>query len=554
MKFKTNGNRLLAYRLALSTILLAAIFPPPRAIACTSILVTRGASVDGSVLITYACDDAGMYGKLQFIPAADHKAGDTIAIAPEHTGDKRPAGKIAQVPHTFKVVGWMNEHQLAIGETTFGGRHELKNPSGLISYPLLMQLALERCRTAREAIHAMAKIVDEYGYNDTGESFSIGDTQEAWLMEMVPTGPGGKGAIWAAVRVPDGQVCCHANTARIGEVVHNDPDNCLYSENVESYAVQHGWYDPKSGKPFSFRDAYCPATPISKRTCDTRVWSVLRRVAPSKHLSPDYHRGKPGAEPYPLWLPPDAKLAATDVMSLMRDHYEGTEYDMTQGIDAGPYGLPRRWRPLTWKVDGVEYAWERPIATQQSAYTYVSQSRAWLPNAVGGLTWFGLDDAYTSCYMPIYCGIDAAPKCLLEGTNEKFSWDSAWWIFNLVANTTYTKYSQIMPEVRACQKDIEWNFFAMQGPVEKTAAELAASSPNLMTRFLTDYSCMHAKQTVGRWKELAEHLLTKYNDGYVRDINGKYPDVGYPEAWLRRVVRERPEQFKLPADKPVEKH
>ena len=526
---------------------------PVSTYACTSVMVTRGASADRSVLITYACDDAGMFGKLQFIPAADHKPGEMIDIGPEEPGDKRRIGKIAQVPHTFRVVEWMNEYQLAIGETTFGGRHELADPQGLLSYPTLMRLALQRCHTAREAIQTMGKLVAEYGFNDFGESFSIGDKNEVWLMEMVPCGPGGKGAIWAAVRIPDGQVSCTANTARIGEIVCNDPDNFLYSENVESYAVQHGWYDPKSGQPFRFRDAYCPATPLSKRVCDTRVWSVLRRVAPSKHLSPDYHRGKPNTEPYPLSLPPDKKLTTADVMALMRDHYEGTDYDMTQGLEAGPFGVPRRWRPLTWKVDGVAYAWERPISTQQSAYTYVSQSRAWLPDAVGGLTWFGLDDSYTSCYMPIYCGIDFPPKCLMVGSAKKFSWDAPWWLANLVSNTAYTKYSYVMPEVRACQKEIESNFMALQPAVEKTAVGLYENSPNLATRYLTDYTTMHVDQTVGRWKELAEHLLTKYNDGYVRNAEGKSTEVSYPEPWLRRVLRERPEQFKLPEEKPAEK-
>ena len=248
-------------------------------------------------------------------------------------------------------------------------------------------------------------------------------------------------------------------------------------------------------------------------------------------------------------LPPDAKLSAADVFALMRDHYEGTEFDMTQGVDAGPYGLPRRWRPLVWKVDGVEYGWERPIATQQAAFTFVSQSRAWLPDPVGGLFWYGVDDPYTSCYIPLYCGIDALPKSYTGGSNSKFSWDSAWWVFNFVSNYSYLKWSQMIPEIRACQKDIESNFLALQPAVEKTAVELLKTSPNLAVRYLTDYSVMHGEQTVGRWRELAEHLITKYNDGYVRDIHGKYPEVGYPEPWLRRVLRERPEQFKIPQEK-----
>ena len=232
----------------------------------------------------------------------------------------------------------------------------------------------------------------------------------------------------------------------------------------------------------------------------------------------------------------------------MRDHFEGTEFDMTQGVDAGPYGLPQRWRPLVWKVDGVDYVWERPISTQQAAFTFVSQSRAWLPDPVGGIYWYGVDDSYTSCYVPIYCGIDALPKSYMGGSSGKFSWDSAWWVFNFVSNYAYLKWSYMIPEIQACQKDIESNFLALQPAVEKTAVELLKTNPNLAMRYLTDYSVMHGEQTVGRWRELAEHLITKYNDGYVRDIHGKYPEVGYPEAWLRRVLKERPEQFKVPVE------
>ncbi len=538
--------------LALCGWALLTIGPLPAA-ACTSIIVTRGASADGSVMITYSCDLAGLYAPLTLIPAADHTPGETTAIGPRGPGDKRPPGKIPQVAHTYKVLGFMNEHQLAVSETTFGGRKELHNPQGLLDCEPLMIFALQRARTAREAIQVMTRLVAEHGYGDEGESFSIADTQEAWILEMVGTGPGGNGAAWVAVLIPDGQVSCHANSSRIGEFPRHDPANCLYSENVESLSRSKGWYDPKSGQAFRFCDAYAPATPLSRRICDTRVWSILRRAAPSQHLSPDYTRSKPGSKPYPLSLAPDAKLSAADVFALMRDHYEGTAFDMTQGIDAGPYGLPRRTRPLEWKVDGVEYAWERPIATQQAAFTFVSQSRSWLPDPVGGIYWYGVDDAYTSCYVPLYCGIEALPKGFSGGSNGKCSWDSAWWVFNFVSNYAYLKWSRMIPEIQACQKDIESNFLALQPAVEKTAVELLKTSPKLAARYLTDYSVMHAEQTLGRWRELAEHLMTKYNDGYIRDSRGRYAEPGYPEAWLRRVLRERPEQFKVPVEKTREK-
>ncbi len=445
--------------------------------ACSTILVTRGASADGAVIIAYACDLAGQYNELPIIPAADHKPGEMIDIPPRTPDDKRPPGKIPQVRHTYKTLGFMNEHQLAIGETTFGGREELHNPMGLVDSEPLMIFALQRARTAREAIKVITELAEKYGFGDEGESFSIGDTQEAWILEMVGTGPGGHGAVWAAVRVPDGQVSCTANTARIGEITRDDPDNCLYSANVQSFAESYGWYDPKSGRPFRFCDVYFPKTPIQRRVGDTRLWSILRRVAPSKHLSPDYHRGKPEAAPYPLWLPPDAKLSVAGVFALMRDHFEGTEFDMTQGIEAGPYGLPYRWRPLAWKVDGVDYVWERPMLTQQTAFSFVAQLRLWLPDAIGGVYWYGVDDTYTNCYMPFYCCVDSVPNCIITGSNRKFTMDSAWWTFNLVSNYAYLKWSMMIPEIQACQKDLESNFLALQPAVEKTALEAQQDQP-----------------------------------------------------------------------------
>ena len=536
----------------LSLALSAAIGAMPAA-GCTCVLVTRGASVDGSVMITYNCDDAGAFATLGVTPAADHKPDEVIVIGPHTPGDK-PRGTIPQVPHTYRVLnGLMNEFQVAMAESTFGGRPECENPQAFMEYHHLMFLGLQRARTAREAIQVMTQLVADYGYESEGESISIADPQEAWILEIVGTGPGGKGGAWAAERIPDGQVSCHANHPRLAEIPRNDPINWLFSDNVESFAVSKGWYDPKSGQPFRFCDAYCPATPFSRRICDSRVWSILRRAAPSLNLSIDYNRSKPGSQPYPVSVVPDKKLAVSDVFGLIRDHYEGTEIDMTKGIDAGPFGLPRRWRPLTFKVDGVDYCWERPISTQQTAFSSVSQSRSWLPDAVGGVLWYGMDDTYTTCYSPFYCSLDKVPPSFAAGTIEKFSWDSAWWVFNMTANYTYTKYSYMVPEVQAVQKDVESNLLALQPAVEKTAVELAGTDTNLAIRYLTDYSVTHAESTVTRWKALAEHLMTKYNDGYIRTDDGKYPDIGYPEEWLRRVLRERPDSFRLPVEKPAEK-
>jgi dipeptidase len=509
--------------------------------ACTNLLVTKGASTDGSVMITYTCDGE-FHPHLGYTIAADYEESDSLAIT-DWEGNVQ--GKVEQVRHTYACVGLMNEHQLAISETTFGGREELHNPDGLLHYWWMMRLALARARTAREAIEVMTELVNEYGYRSTGESFSIADTEEAWILEMIGPGPGGTGAIWVALRVPDGYISCHANKARIGEFPLNDPENCLYSKNVISFAVEKGYYDPDSGEPFRFGEVYCPSTPKNLRYADTRVWSIFRRAAPSLNLSPDYHRAVKGAAPYPLWIKPDEKLSTEDVFALMRDHYEGTDYDMTKGIDAGPYGMPSRWRPMTWMVDSVEYAWERPISTQQTGFSFVSQSRSWLPDPVGGLLWYGVDDTYTTCYVPLYCSIDSIPGSFAIGSLGEFSWESAWWVFNFAANFANLRYSQMVPEILNVQSEIEGKFLALQPVVEKTALELGRKDPKLMKCYLTDYSVSCGESVVRRWRELGEHLITKYNDGYVKDETGEPQEAGYSEEWLRKVIDARPEQFRL---------
>jgi len=509
--------------------------------ACTNIIVSKGATKDGSVIVTYSCDGEFL-PHLRYTPAQDHKPGDFYVV-------RRRDGqevKIPQPPHTYAVVGLMNEYQLAIGETTTTGREELRNPDGALHYWTLMQLALQRAKTAREAIKVMTDLVDKYGYASTAEAFSIADPNEAWLMEMIGTGPGGKGAVWVAMRVPDGYMTCHANMSRIGEFPLDDPENCLYSKNVISFAIEKGYYDPNSGQPFKFNLAYCPPNPEDLRYCATRVWSILRRSAPSLHLSPDFHRGVKGAKPYPLWVKPDKKLSVQDVMALMRDHYEGTEFDMTKGVDAGPFGSPNRWRPIDWKVDSVKYCWERPISTQQTGYSFISQSRSWLPNPIGGVYWYGVDDTYTTCYVPLYCGINDVPQSFTVGDIRHFSWDSAWWVFNFVANYANLKYSYMIKDILKVQKELEDKAFELQPIIEKTAVELAKANPDLLTDYLTNYCISHAENVVKRWRELGEFLLTKYNDGYVKDDKGRPKEVGYPESWLRDVIRLRPEQFKLP--------
>ncbi len=407
----------------ITLIVLSMFFTGGAAFACTNFLITKGASTDGSTMITYAVDSHHLYGELYFWPAADHPEDAMFDVYEWDTQEFR--GKIKQVPHTYSVVGNMNEHQVSIGETTFGGRSELVNREGIVDYGSAMYIALRRAKTAREAIKVIAGLYDDYGYCSSGESFSISDPNEVWIMEMIGKGPGNKGAVWVARRVPDGYICAHANQSRIRQFPLNDSKNCLYAKDVISFAREKGYFNGKD-EDFSFVDAYAPPDYGALRFCEARVWSMFRRAAPSLKLSMDYVKGVEGAEPLPLWIKPDKKLSVHDVMEFMRDYFQGTEWDLSKGIGAGPYGLPYRWRGLTWKVDGVSYCNDRSTSTQQTGMSFVSQSRSWLPDPIGGIHWFGVDDTGSTVYMPMYCGILEVPKPFAVGTGnfESFSWDS----------------------------------------------------------------------------------------------------------------------------------
>jgi len=510
--------------------------------ACTSVIITKGATKDGSAICTYTCDGE-FHPILKYFPEAKHNPNDSINVI-DWSGNIR--GKIAQVSHTYSVVQWMNQHQLAIGETTFGGREELQNPDGLLHYEDLMIFALQRAKTAREAIRIMINLTEEYGYRGEGETFSIVGKKEAWLMEIIGKGPGVKGVIWVAVKVPDGYVTCHANKARIGDFSKYSKDECMYSSDIKSFAIEKRYFDSDSQSTFRFCDVYCPPTPQNKRYSASRVWSIFRRIAPSRKFSTDYHRGIKGANPYPLWIKPDKKLSVGNVMDLMRDHYEGTKFDMTKGIDAGPYSTPNRWRPITWEKDGNEYTWERPISTQQTAYSFISQTRSFMPDEVGGVFWYGVDDTYFTCYIPLYVGINNIPKSYATGDSQKFSWDSAWWVFNFVSNYAHLKYSYMMPEIIKVQSHIENMFLNNQDAIEQTAKLLLEINHDLAIEYLTNYCVANGEQVVEKWKELGEYLMTKYNDGYVKDNSGKVGEMGYPDKWIEKVLKSRPEQFKLP--------
>jgi dipeptidase len=402
--------RLLVVSLTAFVLALLAVRP---ADACTSILVTKGASTDGSTMITYSADAFFLYGELEFFPAATHPPGAIRRIYDCDSGDF--LGEIPEAPATYSVVGYMNEHQLVIGETTFGGRPELVDPTGTIDYGTLMHLTLQRARTAREAIDVMTDLVATHGYRSKGESFSIGDPDEAWILEMIGGGPGSGRALWVARRVPDGYISAHANHARIGEVPLNDPRNTRYHPDLISFAREQGYFEGPD-RDFHFARAYAPADFVDLRACEARVWSVFRRAAPSKPWPADYVLGVEGAAPMPLWIRPDEKLSVADVMALMRDHYEDTPLDPRGGVAAGPHASPYRLRPLVWEFEGARYVNERPISTQQTGFSFVSQSRARYPGPVGGVFWFGVDDTFFTVYVPFYAGVRSIPAAFAPGT------------------------------------------------------------------------------------------------------------------------------------------
>jgi dipeptidase len=541
-------DRLMLWRYLPATAAAALLLTSARtAVPCTSILVAKGAASDGATLLTYAADSHVLYGDLVLRPAGVHIPGATIDIIDWDEGHRR--GEIEQAPRTYAVVGQINEHQVSIGETTFGGREELVDPLATIDYGSLMYLALQRSTSAREAVRVMTELAAKHGFASEGESFSIADPNEAWLLEMVGKGPGGNGALWVAWRVPDGMLTAHANQARIRRFPRNDPKNVLFAKDVVSFARARGWFSGRD-EEFSFADAYAPLTGDALRRCEARVWSVFRRAAPSLMLDTgyfDYILGKPGAKPLPLWIKPDKPLSVRAVMELMRDHFEGTPLDMRHDVGAGPYHLPYRWRPMTFTVDGVEYTHERAISTQQTGFSVVAQARSSLPSPIGGVLWFGVDDTFSTVYVPIYAGVHKAPPSFAPGvaTLHRFSWDSAFWVFNWVSNFAYGRYDEMIRDIQKVQRELEGDFAARQAGVEAAAKELHARSPELARNFLTEYSVAQAERTVSEWRRLGEALLVKYMDGNVKDERGLVLHPPYAEDWHRRIVADKGAALRL---------
>ncbi len=523
------------------------IFVLKPANSCTNVLVSAGASADGSVMISYLADAGGFMDPLYFYPGGEYEAGDSLDIICWHTDSL--LGAIPQVEQTYRVIGNMNEHQVAIGETTFTGREELHGGNGFIDYGAMMYTALQRSTTAREAIEVMTGLVEEHGYYSTGESFSIADKNEVWVMDFIGKGEHGEGAVWVAARVPDGYMAAHANQARIREVDWDDTENWMWSDDVVDFAREMGWFEgPK--EEFSFVDAYNPVTPSSLMLCEGRVWSVFNRAAPSKEFSDDYWRAVKGAEPYPLFIKPDEKITTEKMISFVRDHFHDTPHYTGDRYAAGPYNNPYRWRPLYFSIedDSAEYAWERTISQPQTGFSFISQSRNWLPDPIGGIFWYGVDDTYSNAYMPLYMGMQTAPKSLATGNVVDFDWDSAFWVFNLVANYAYGLYSYIIEDIKKVQEEVESRSHAMTKAVDVAAKSLYEKDEKVMKEYLTEFSVNNAERTVERWRELGYYIFSKYNDRYIRTEDKRRPwpeGVGYPEEFLNRVVEEDPDYYKM---------
>lgn len=525
--------------------------------ACTNFIVTKGASADGSSMLTYTADAGGFMEPLYFHPGGKHNENDSISVYEWDSGWSKYLGKIKQVAQTYRVVGNMNEWQLSIAETTFGGREELVDTTGIMDYGSLIYFTLQRAKTAAEAIQILTSLANEYGYHSSGESISIVDPNEAWILEIIGKGQIEKGIVWVAKKVPDGHVSAHANKARIRHL-SNNKEECLYSHDVVSFAEKMGYYDKSKNQEFSFADAYDPAEPSSLFACEGRVWSLYRRSAPSLNLSADYFRAVVGAEPYPFSIAPDKKLDLKAVAALMRDHFEGTEFDMTKGIAAEPFGNPYRWKPLGFKLEGdtnTLYYWDRPISTQQTAFSFIAQMRNFLPREIGGILWYGVDDTYTTVYNPIYSSISRVPACFMIADIANFDLNSAIWMFNLVANIAYTKYSYVVKDIQAVQERLENKYFAYQPAIEKAALELYKSDPNLAIEYLTEYSIAQATNTMENWTELWRQLVMKYNDGYINDVtkdSGRNPKgVGYGNDFFKKVIKERPGYYEMKWKQPV---
>lgn len=522
--------------------------------ACTNLIAGKGATTDGSVMMSYSADSHNLFGFLHHSPAAKHPKGATRKITDWDTG--KPLGEIPQVAETYNVVGNMNEHQLAIGESTWGGREELADTTGqsVMDYGSLIYVALERAKNAREAIDVMTDLVEKYGYASEGESFTIADKNEVWVMEMIGKGAE-KGAVWIAVRIPDNAISGHANEPRIRKVDLKDKENVRYSKDLIKFARKRGYFTGKD-QDFSFADAFAEHDPSTRRGCDARVWSYFRRF----NDGADQYFAWVNAdsnEPMPLYIIPDRKVSPEGMQDAMRDQFQGTPYDMTQDVGAGSYHVPYRWRPMEYEVDGKKYLMERAIATQQTGWSFVSQSRDWLPDPVGGVFWFGTDDTNTSVYMPLYCGMTEVPAELAQGDVNTFDINSNFWVNNIVANEAYHRYDMMIPDIRKVQNKLEKGFFEqVKANDPKLKAMVEAGDMDAYRNAVNALGAQDAKEATDRYRDLAVYLFVKFMDGNRKktDSDGNfiksqygvpvYPEFpGYDKKYYENIVKESGDHF-----------
>jgi dipeptidase len=531
--------------------------------ACSNFIVGKKASVDGSVMCSYSADDYGMFQNLCHYPAAKHAKGEMRKIF--DWDSNKYYGEIPEAAETYSVIGNINEWQVTIAETTYGGREEMVDSTGIMDYGSLIYVALQRSKTAREAIKVMTTLANTYGYNSGGETFTICDPNEAWIMEMMGKGAGSKGAVWVALRIPDDAVCAHANQSRIGKFNMKDKKNVMYAKDVVSFARSKGWFQGKDAD-FSWKMAYAKPDFSGRRFCDARAWAMLNHFY---DMSPylDWALGKnPDAQDMPLWVVPNKKVSVQDVENVMRDHYEGTPLSVADGSDIGGgiWEMPYRPTPLMYKVDGKQYFNERPVSTQQSGFVFVSQMRSWLPREIGGVFWFANDDANMAAFTPVYCSMTERPECYnTPGADAlHFSKKNAYWVCNMTSNMVYPRYSLMFPTLKEVRDSLDNSYFAAQAGVEKKAQELYAQNPQAAVKYLNDYSVEKAQQMLGRWNQLFEFLVVKYNDMIIKptDKNGTFKKTpyglgatpvrpGYPEKFAKQLVKQSGDKFLVPEEK-----
>ena len=531
--------------------------------ACSNFIVGKKASVDGSVMCSYSADDYGMFQYLCHYPAAKHAKGEMRKIF--DWDSNKYYGEIPEAAETYNVIGNINEWQVTIGETTYGGREEMVDSTGIMDYGSLIYVALQRSKTAREAIKVMTTLANTYGYNSGGETFTICDPNEAWIMEMMGKGAGSKGAVWVALRIPDDAICAHANQSRIGKFNMKDKKNVMYAKDVVSFARSKGWFKGKDAD-FSWKMAYAKPDFSGRRFCDARAWAMLNHFY---DMSPylDWALGKnPDAQDMPLWVVPNKKVSVQDVENVMRDHYEGTPLSVADGSDIGGgiWEMPYRPTPLMYKVDGKQYFNERPVSTQQTGFVFVSQMRSWLPREIGGVFWFANDDANMAAFTPVYCSMTQRPECYnTPGADAvHFSKKNAYWVCNMTSNMVYPRYSLMFPTLKEVRDSLDNSYFAAQAGVEKKAQELYAQNPQAAVKYLNDYSVEKAQQMLARWNQLFEFMVVKYNDMIIKptDKNGTFKKTpyglgatpvrpGYPEKFAKQLVKQSGDKFLVPEEK-----